>query len=75
MTEEKGQAMCDAVIREWKQRVTHGWPTVREQCAQSVAYMILKGSRLTGYGLNAAEDQLPRHISMASIPVQHHDAA
>jgi hypothetical protein len=54
MTEEEGQAMCDAVIREWRRGDTHRWRTVREQCAQSLACMILKCSRLTGYGLKTS---------------------
>ena len=53
MTEEEGQAMCDAVIREWKRRVTHRWPAVCE-CAQSLAYMILRGSRMTENGLKTS---------------------
>jgi hypothetical protein len=47
MTEQEGRAMCDAVHREWKRRVTTRWPKVVEQCAQSLGHMILNGSRLT----------------------------
>ena len=51
MTEQEGQAMCDAVIREWKGRISSRWPSIVKQCAQCLGYMILKGSRLTDDGL------------------------
>ena len=51
MTEQEGQSMCDAVIREWKRRVRNRWPMVEEQCAYSLGHMILRGSRMTGDGL------------------------
>ena len=50
MTEQEGKAMCEAVIQEWKRRIRSRWPTVVEQCAQSLAHMILTGSRMTGDG-------------------------
>ena len=51
MTAREGQAMCDAVISEWKRRIINRWPMVIQQCAQSLGYMILRGSRMTGDGL------------------------
>jgi hypothetical protein len=51
MTERAGQDMCEAVIREWKQRIRNRWPMVEEQCAHSLAHMILRGSRMTRDGL------------------------
>jgi len=51
MTAQEGKAMCEAVHREWKRRVTTRWPKVVEQCAQSLGHMILNGSRLTDKGL------------------------
>ena len=50
MTEQEGQDMCEAVIREWKRRVRNRWPMVEEQCAHSLGHMILRGSRMTGTG-------------------------
>jgi hypothetical protein len=41
MTEQEGEAMCAAVNREWKRRVTSRWPTVVEQCKQSLGHIIL----------------------------------
>jgi len=51
MTEQEGQDMCDAVIREWKLRVRTRWPMVVAQCPCSLGHMILRGSRMTGDGL------------------------
>ncbi len=36
MSDQEGEAMCAAVNREWKQRVTSRWPAVVEQCKQSL---------------------------------------
>jgi hypothetical protein len=51
MSEQEGEEMCAAVNREWKRRVTNRWPTVVEQCKQSLGHMILNGSRMTDKGL------------------------
>ncbi len=52
MTAREGQAMCEAVIQEWRWCINSRWPKVTEQCAQSgLGYMILRGCRLTGEGL------------------------
>jgi hypothetical protein len=51
MSEQEGEEMCAAVNREWKRRVTSRWPTVIEQCKQSLGHMILNGSRMTDKGL------------------------
>ena len=54
LTEQEGKTLCEAVIREWKRRVISRWPTVIEQCAQSLGYMILRGSRMTSDGLKTS---------------------
>jgi hypothetical protein len=68
LTEREGQEMCDAVIREWKRRIRTRWPMVEEQCACSLAHMILRGSRMTGW----VENQLPHYLPVAGLPIQYH---
>ena len=54
LTEQEGKTLCHAVIREWQRRVISRWPTVVEQCAQRLGYMILRGSRMTNGGLKTS---------------------
>ena len=54
LTEQEGKTLCDAVIQEWKRRIIGRWPTVVEQCAQSLGYMTLRGSRVTSDGLKTS---------------------
>jgi hypothetical protein len=54
MTAEEGKAMCEAVIREWNQRVRHRWPSAIVECPQCLAYMLLQGSRTSGDGLKVS---------------------
>ena len=51
MTEEAGRAMRDAVLREWKTRVTRRWPEVLGKGPRCFTHMILCGSRMTSGGL------------------------
>ncbi len=51
MTAEEGKAMCEAVIREWNQRVRERWPAAILGCPQCLAHMLLHGRRNTGVGL------------------------
>ncbi len=50
MTAQEGQTICDEVIWEWRQHINNHCPKITEQCAHSLGYMILRGSRLTGDG-------------------------
>jgi hypothetical protein len=51
ITEVEGQAMRDAVIREWRARVERRWPEVGIQSARRFTHMILRGSSMTAGGL------------------------